>query len=234
MRVGIRASLAAGKIYTVLLLAVVPFALVIPGSEVASSQSSTGAAAQAPLYTAIDLHPSGFASSLAFGVSSGQQVGVGSTSSPNPEGDNSHALVWRGNSAASVVDSPANHWIRTTATCRGQQVGYGSGQMGNEEDMQCCGKAAQRVRWTFTPAALTYRKLPAPPAAIKWDLASRPRGGPMRCCGAVAPIAWWTSTPPGLSIQKLTAPTARSRWELVLVLLQITARSCGMAAPAAW
>src|SRR5262245_61405655 len=51
-------------------------------------------------YIAIDLHPSGFTSSEAFGVSGGQQVGVGAGPAT---GGQIHALLWTG-SAASVVD----------------------------------------------------------------------------------------------------------------------------------
>jgi hypothetical protein len=45
----------------------------------------------------VDLHPSGFIESTAYGVSAGQQVGWGFT------GSRAHALLWTG-SADSVVD----------------------------------------------------------------------------------------------------------------------------------
>ena len=122
MRGGIRAALVAGKICMALLLGIVLIALVKPDGDVAFSQGGTSS--QAPLYTAIDLHPSGFISSEALGVSGGQQVGVGST-----EGDKDHALLWRG-SAASVVDLLPSRGIKATATCGGQQVGYGEGFSG--------------------------------------------------------------------------------------------------------
>lgn len=121
MRVPIRWG-AAGKICTALLLGVVPIALVIPCGHVAFSQGGTGS--RHPLYMTIDLHPSGFISSEALGVSGGQQVGVGTT-----EGDKDHALLWR-SSAASVVDLLPSRGIKATATCGGQQVGYGGGFSG--------------------------------------------------------------------------------------------------------
>src|SRR5207253_6106963 len=55
-----------------LLLAVALIAMVIPGSDVASSQTGPGAAAP-PLFAAIDLNPSGFVESWASGTSSGQR-----------------------------------------------------------------------------------------------------------------------------------------------------------------
>jgi len=51
-------------------------------------------------YTAIDLTPSGFDNSFAYGISGTQQVGGGSGSAT---GGNQHALLWSG-SAASFVD----------------------------------------------------------------------------------------------------------------------------------
>ena len=76
-------------------------------------------ASRVPLYTAIDIHPSGFIRSRALGVSGGQQVGDGTT-----ENGLGHALFWRG-SAASVVDLVSGFEAEATATCGGQQVGHG-------------------------------------------------------------------------------------------------------------
>ena len=61
--------------------------------------------AGATSFTAIDLHPSGFDISEAFGVAGGQQAGRGiGPPIPPPLGQRlSHALLWSG-SAASVVD----------------------------------------------------------------------------------------------------------------------------------
>jgi hypothetical protein len=59
----------------------------------------SGAQPAAAAYVAIDLHPSGFTSSEALGVSGGQQVGFGES----VEGGGPHALLWTG-SAGSVVD----------------------------------------------------------------------------------------------------------------------------------
>ena len=72
-------------------------------------------------YVAIDLHPSGFTNSIAFGVSSGQQVGRGFI------GGVPHALLWTG-SPASVVDLHPSGFIASEAdgVSNGQQVGVGS------------------------------------------------------------------------------------------------------------
>lgn len=123
MRIGIRSSPAAGKICTTLLLGVVPIALVIPGSGVAFSQSTPGA--QAPLFTAIDLNPSGFSFSMAEGISGGQQVGNGYGPAAGHPGQ-PHALLWRGN-ASSVVDlhPPGFTYSSADAICGDQQVGSG-------------------------------------------------------------------------------------------------------------
>lgn len=118
IRIGICGGLRFSKIRTHPLLALVLAALVGFGSDGALGQNA-GIAAQAPLYTAIDLHPNGFFRSGASSVSGGEQVGVGYT-----VGDHPHAVLWRG-SASSVVDFFSTHGVEATATCRGQQVGYG-------------------------------------------------------------------------------------------------------------
>ena len=123
MRVGIRSRLATRKICMALLLGVMPIALVIPGSDVVFSRAGTGTTAQTPLFTAIDLHPSMFISSEALGVSGGQEAGDGTA---NGRWGNQHALLWHGG-AASVVDLISSRGVKATATCRGQQVGYGDG-----------------------------------------------------------------------------------------------------------
>jgi hypothetical protein len=56
--------------------------------------------ASAQSFTAIDLNPSGFTVSRAYGVDGGQQVGWGRGPAT---GGNAHALLWSGD-AASVVD----------------------------------------------------------------------------------------------------------------------------------
>lgn len=106
------------------LLVLVPIVLVAPGGEEALSQTGTVTVTQAPLFTAIDLTPSGF-DSHALGTSGGEQVGYGSGPAT---GVQIHALLWRG-SAASVVDLNPNGFDKSEAwgICGGQQVGYGSG-----------------------------------------------------------------------------------------------------------
>lgn len=124
MRFGIRWGLVPGKICVALLLAAVSPALIIPGSEVALGQRSTGTIAQPPMFTAIDLTPSGYEHSKASGVSGEQQVGNAWVVSAR----STHALLWRG-SAASVVDLNPSGFDESTAydICGAQQVGYGSG-----------------------------------------------------------------------------------------------------------
>ena len=123
MGVGIRSVLAAGKIGKALLLSVAPIALVIPGSNAALSQTGAGTVAQGPLFTAIDLNPDGFSESWAYGISGGQQVGMGSGPAT---GNRTHALLWRGN-AADVVDlDPRGFDISwATSISGGKQVGAG-------------------------------------------------------------------------------------------------------------
>ena len=106
------------------LLALVSITLVAPGSEVALSQTGTGTVVPPPLFTAIDLTPSGF-DAHALGTSGGEQVGYGSGPAT---GFQPHALLWRG-SAASVVDLNPSGFDKSEAwaICGGQQVGHGSG-----------------------------------------------------------------------------------------------------------
>lgn len=59
MHIGMLLRLATSRILEALLLAVVAIVMVIPGSDVAFSQSGTGSPAQAPLFTAIDLTSKG-------------------------------------------------------------------------------------------------------------------------------------------------------------------------------
>src|SRR5947209_759586 len=125
MRVGSPLLLAFGKTYRALLLGVMAIAMVTPGSDVAFSQTGTGAAAPAPVFTAIDLNPNGFTGSWASGISGGEQVGDGSGPAT---GGQAHALLWRG-SAASVVDLHPSGFDESHAlgTSGREQVGNGSG-----------------------------------------------------------------------------------------------------------
>ena len=72
----------------------------------------------------VDLHPNGFTSSEAHGISGAEQVGFGT----DQTGGGTHALLWRG-SAGSVVDLHPNGFTTSAAwgTSDGQQVGSGSG-----------------------------------------------------------------------------------------------------------
>jgi hypothetical protein len=84
-----------------------------------------GAQAQAATsYTAIDLNPSGFDMSYAYGTSGTQQVGWGYPTGSGVE----HALLWSG-SAASYVDLNPSGFTESQAfgISGTQQVGYGYG-----------------------------------------------------------------------------------------------------------
>lgn len=94
----LRLTRATSKACAALLSGVVAIALAA-GSDVALGQVSTGTSALPPLFTVIDLHPDGFRTSVALGVSGGQQVGTGQTEQEDLE----HALLW-GGTAASEVD----------------------------------------------------------------------------------------------------------------------------------
>jgi len=119
---GGRRGLPLRKIGTALMLGVVPVALTMPGGDIALGQPSTGTGAQIPLFTAINLHPPGFTTSYALGVSGGQQVGVGITSEYRI-----HALLWRGSAASAVELTPSRWNAEVHGVCGGQQVGYGDG-----------------------------------------------------------------------------------------------------------
>ena len=101
---------ATRKIWT----AAVALLLTTGGSPAASAQT----------YIAIDLHPSGFASSEARGVADGQQVGAGV--GPTTSGQR-HALLWTG-AANSVVDLHPSGYASSEARgiADGQQVGLGN------------------------------------------------------------------------------------------------------------
>src|SRR6476646_4035005 len=74
-------------------------------------------------YVAVDLHPTGFATSDAHGVSGTQQVGRGwgSTTSSNTK-----ALLWNGTAASAVNLNPSDFASSTAWGASGtQQVGYG-------------------------------------------------------------------------------------------------------------
>ncbi|HEX2715726.1 MAG TPA: hypothetical protein VHM88_26385 [Candidatus Acidoferrales bacterium] len=121
MHVGVCSSLATGKVFLTL-LGVATITMVFPGGDMALSQRGTGTSAQAPLITAINLHPRGFTKSYALGVSRGLQVGVGVA-----PGDFNHALLWRGSAASVVHLDPTGMAAEVHGACGEQQVGYGTG-----------------------------------------------------------------------------------------------------------
>jgi hypothetical protein len=97
-------------------------------AAVAAVLGSFGGLAQAVDYVAIDLHPSGFASSQAYGVAGSQQVGSGVING-TPHSFN-HALLWNG-SASNYIDlHPADclGFSQAYGTSGSQQVGSAGAQ----------------------------------------------------------------------------------------------------------
>lgn len=97
----------------------------------------------------VDLHPAGFTSSYASGVSGGQQVGWGIY----PDGDD-HALLWMG-SAASAVDLHPVGFSQSWAlgVGGGQQAGYGVATEGNNHALLWTRSAASAL--DLHPAGFT-------------------------------------------------------------------------------
>jgi hypothetical protein len=90
-------------------------------------------AASADPYYAVNLGPSGFDYSVAYGVSESQQVGVGRV---GPYGSSEHALLWSG-TAASVIDlNPSgfsSSWATGVSGTQQVGVGYGGATGGNRQ-----------------------------------------------------------------------------------------------------
>jgi hypothetical protein len=100
----------------------------------------------------VDLHPSGFTDSFAFGVFDDQQVGDGIA------GDVSHALLWTG-SADSVVDLQPSGFTRsvTFGVSGGQQVGRGTLPGGKDHALLWTGSADSVLDLhTFLPPEFTH------------------------------------------------------------------------------
>src|SRR3989442_11878016 len=89
----------SGKICTALLLGLL-LIMIMPVGYVTIARHVAAGAPQAPLFTAIDLHPSGFLESHGIGISGAEQVGYGA--GPATVG-HTHALLWRGG-AMKMVD----------------------------------------------------------------------------------------------------------------------------------
>ena len=93
-------------------------------------------------YTFIDLNPSGFDGSMAFGISGSQQVGFGG----GPGGY--HALLWSGTAASAADLNPSGFTYASANGISGsQQVGYGNGPStgGNSHALLWSGTAASAV-----------------------------------------------------------------------------------------
>ena len=131
VRVGICSRLASVKMPMALLLGALPIALVMSYGDVIWGQTSTAIIGHPPVFIAIELHPSGFDTSEAAGISGDQEVGNAEVQFPM--GPN-HAMLWR-STAESVVDltPPEASWAFAYATCGDQQVGTAQlGGMGGE------------------------------------------------------------------------------------------------------
>jgi hypothetical protein len=173
----------------------------------------SGAQPAAAAYVAIDLHPSGFTSSEALGVSGGQQVGFGES----VEGGGPHALLWTG-SAGSVVDLhpsgfPGSQGLGVSG---GQQVGVGLDEFGN---------FLHALLWTGSAASVVDLH----PSGFGDSGALGVSGGQQvgsgtgfdsfarlwPCCGQAARPASYSSTRAGfLASRKPWASLAVSRWAL--------------------
>lgn len=170
MRVGTCSVMTASKIWAVLLLGVVLFALVIPNGR--------GAHAQVPLFTAIDLNPSGFSFSVAEGISGGRQVGYGYGPAVGHPGQ-PHALLWRG-SAASVVDLHPSGFTNSTARaiCGDQQVGEANGHA---------------LLWRGSAASVVDLNPPGVEISVAQGISGGDQVGfaPGECCGVPSrPLLW--------------------------------------------
>jgi len=144
MRVGIRSVFSAGNICIALLLGVMPVATVTSNDEVALGQYGAEAETQAPTFTAIDLHPTGWAYSYATGISGDEQAG--DVWVPYFQTGTVHAALWRGNAASMVKLHPNGfEQSRAWATSGAQQVGYGWTTSGNKHALLWRGSAASVV-----------------------------------------------------------------------------------------
>ena len=165
MRVRIRALLASSRIGKAMLLGAVMIAPVIPGSDVALSQSPM----ESSLFTAIALHPDGSDSSTARGISGGLQVGEGvrhaaAGSVPNLRPSSFdvrlasttcgvsqywryfHALLWRGGTDDVVSLHPDGFDVSVAlGASGGEQVGFGIPAKGGTRALLWRGSAASVV-----------------------------------------------------------------------------------------
>jgi hypothetical protein len=103
-----------------------PFVKRIGGAAALGALLTAGTLAGAhatAIYTAIDLNPSGFTSSQAFGVADGQQVGFAS----GPATGGAQAILWTGTAASAVNLNPSGLGLPLSTAwgaANGQQVGY--------------------------------------------------------------------------------------------------------------
>jgi hypothetical protein len=133
----------------------------VVAGQVAGYGVTTAGNTNALLYTspsgsAVNLHPTGFTNSHAYGVNGMQQVGEGDGMSPDGTFFY-HALLWTGTAASAVDLNPAgftaSYALNTSGT---QQVGYGYGQVTgyNEYALLWTGTAASAI--DLNPTGFTY------------------------------------------------------------------------------
>ena len=113
----------------------------------------TGARAAA-IYTAIDLNPSGFTSSVAEGIGDGQQVGFAANGGPG------QAILWTGTAASALNLNPSGLGLpfsSANGVANGQQVGSAFHSNDNlNHAILWTGTAASAVDLnTFLPAGFT-------------------------------------------------------------------------------
>jgi hypothetical protein len=95
--------------------------------------------------TAVDLNPSGFTGSEAYGTNGSQQVGDGWGTAT---GNNLHAVLWSGSANRAVDLNPSGFsWSRAYCVSGNQQVGFGYGSLtgGNDHALLWTGSSASAV-----------------------------------------------------------------------------------------
>jgi hypothetical protein len=152
--------------------------------------ASTGNNAHALLWSntaasKVDLHPSGFIESYAFGTNGTRQVGYGITDSGA-----ARALAWNGTAASRVVLHPLTGFTETWANAifGSQQVGYGYGSATSDNTHALMWIGNSAVPTNLNPAGYTFSEALAISAAGQVGSASGPATG-----GDIHAF-WWKGT----------------------------------------
>ena len=115
---------------------------VILGMAIAGSLLTLQMATHAATYSYTDLNPIGFTASYGYGISGGQQVGVGWLAT----GGFGHALRWSGTPSSAVDLNPSGFYDSYAyGTSGNQQVGYGGGSFNSEHALLWSGTASSVV-----------------------------------------------------------------------------------------